>query len=74
MKFPKKLFVRLGGTDSGSKEDEYWWADEDCINLADDSQGLVDVAVYELASTGKLATRTQFIEDAQRKAAKRKTR
>lgn len=66
-RFPKKLFVRVGGTDSGAKEDEYWWADTDCVKLADDTNGLVDVAVYELAATGKLATRTQFIEDAKKR-------
>ena len=67
MKFPKSLFVRLGGADSTSKDDQYWWAAEDAVELADDSHGTIDVAIYQLVSTGKLATRTQFIEDAKKR-------
>ncbi len=60
--FPKKLFVRLVGV--GAEPDEMWFqADENSANLADDSNLDIDVAVYELVSTGKLVTKIELVED-----------
>lgn len=63
-KLPKKLFVKWDEPGDG---EQYLVAAEDAETLAGDVGNTIDVGIYELVSTAKLATRAEFQADKRRK-------
>lgn len=57
--FPKKIFVKR----EQSGGETYLVCAEDMVELAEDAGSTIPIAVYELASTAKLATRAEFVAD-----------
>jgi hypothetical protein len=62
MKLPKRVFVKWDDSDT----EPFLVVEEDMEQLATDVGGSVDVGCYELTSTGKLATKTEFAADKRR--------
>lgn len=62
-KLPKRIFVKYDDPGDG---EEYLIAADDYETLATDVGGVVVVGIYELVSTGKLATKSEFQADKRR--------
>ena len=63
MKLPKRVFVKV---EMVSAKEEYLACSADCEDLATEVGGVTPVGIYELVSTGKLATKAEFAADKRR--------